>query len=101
MELITKVLRALVPPLYGTENDPDPMVWVRIFSPWSDWTWYVVEIDEQGLCFGLVQGFEEELGYFSLSELEQVRGPGGLKVERDLYFEPMRLSELRTLCKRD
>ena len=31
---------------------------------------------------------EEEWGYFVLSELESVRGPLGLEIERDLYFEP-------------
>jgi len=29
---------------------------------------------------------EEEWGYFVLSELESVRGPLGLPIERDLYF---------------
>ena len=44
--------------------------------------------------FGLVQGFDEELGYFSLEELEQARGPGGLTVERDLSFKPRALSQV-------
>jgi len=44
--------------------------------------------------FGLVKGFEEEFGYFTLSELEGVTGPMGLKIERDLYFKPCKLSEL-------
>lgn len=38
------------------------------------------------LFFGYVIGLEAELGYFSLSELEQIRGALGLPVERDLYF---------------
>jgi hypothetical protein len=42
----------------------------------------------------LVDGFERELGYFSLDELEQLRGPLGLPVERDLYWKPTLLSEL-------
>jgi hypothetical protein len=101
MELIPNELRALIPQPYATESEPDPMVWVKLFTPWSDWTWYVLEMDSEGTCFGLVCGFEDELGYFSLKELEEVRGPGGVTIERDLYFEPVRLSELRTLCKRD
>ncbi|CCF85383.1 hypothetical protein NITHO_490006 [Nitrolancea hollandica Lb] len=44
--------------------------------------------------FGYVQGLEAELGYFSLSELEQLRGALRLPVERDLYFEPCRLSAI-------
>ncbi len=38
------------------------------------------------MFFGLVDGFERELGYFSLSELESVHGPYGVGIERDLYF---------------
>ena len=44
--------------------------------------------DSRGLhaAFGAVIGLEEEWGYFSLTELESVRGPGGLTIERDLCF---------------
>jgi len=43
----------------------------------------------------LVEGFEKELGYFSVAEIQQARGPLGLQVERDLYFSPTPLSELQ------
>jgi hypothetical protein len=42
----------------------------------------------------LVDGFEKELGYFNLSELEEVTGPMGLPIERDLYFKPTPLEEI-------
>jgi hypothetical protein len=41
-----------------------------------------------------VVGFEVELGYFSLKELKEARGPVELPIERDLYFEPLTLREL-------
>ena len=41
-----------------------------------------------GLC-DLGLGFPE-LGYVSRGELSRLRGPMGLPVERDLYFEPDR-----------
>jgi hypothetical protein len=41
-----------------------------------------------------VDGFEKELGYFSLSELQNATGHLGLKIERDLYFKPTTLEEL-------
>ena len=44
--------------------------------------------------FGLVSGSEVELGYFSLKELKEVKGPIGLPIERDLYYEPKSLREL-------
>jgi hypothetical protein len=47
------------------------------------------------IFFGLVDGFEKELGYFSLTELSTFRGRLGLGIERDLYFEPCKLSALR------
>jgi hypothetical protein len=88
------------------------MVVAKLFTPDGAWTWYAIEgspVDEDGyydtdkpkvdfVFFGLVSGIEVELGYFTLSELESVRGAFGLPVERDLYFEPVRLSEVKTLC---
>lgn len=78
-------------------------------SPTAYPTWYASEgsyIDEDGyfdtdkpkvdyLFFGLVVGFEIELGYFSLSELSQAHGALGLHVERDLYYQPKTLEELQ------
>ncbi len=71
------------------------MVYVKFFTPWSHWTWYATEFDGNDTFFGLVQGMEEELGYFSLAELEGARGPWGVLIELDLYFKPTRLSALR------
>ena len=45
--------------------------------------------------FALVDGFEKELGYQSIDELEQVRGHLGLFVERDLSFTPTRYGDLK------
>lgn len=95
MKLLTKELRIRLPRLKATEHQPDPMALVKFFTPWSDWTWYATEFDGVDSFFGLVQGFEEELGCFSLEELESVRGPGGVTIERDIYFEPTPLSKLR------
>jgi Protein of unknown function (DUF2958) len=40
------------------------------------------------LLFGYVIGLEEEWGYLLLSEVEEIRGPLGLPVERALWFQP-------------
>jgi hypothetical protein len=45
------------------------------------------------LFFGLVEGLETEWGYFSLSELQSIRGPGGIRIERDKFFDPISASE--------
>ena len=95
MKLMTAELRRIIPGLYTTENEPDPTVHAKYFTPDSSWTWYVLEFDGEDLFFGLVVGLETELGYFSLAELQAVRGPWGLPIERDLYFTPKPLSAVR------
>ena len=52
-----------------------------------------VEIGDD-IFFGLVEGHDKELGYFSLSELEGVTGPMGLPIERDLHWQPKTLKEI-------
>ena len=63
----------------------------------NGWRWYVTEWDaETGLCFGLVEGFETEVGYFDLTELAEVTVFGKVPaVERDLYWKPQTLGEIR------
>lgn len=92
MKLITKSMK--IPLLGETENQKDPVVHVKLFHPMSNWSWYITELNpDEGLCFGIVDGHEPELGYFSLDELSELR-IRGLPVERDLYFEKMKLSTL-------
>lgn len=85
-------IRKKLPPLYTTEHERDPVARAKFFTPWSNWTWYATEFDGLDTFFGLVCGFDKELGYFSLEDLKSARGPGGLYIEVDLYFEPTRLS---------
>ena len=96
MMLLTKEVLKKLPPLYSQESKGmDAIAQVKFFTPWSNWTWYATEYHpEEGIFFGLVDGLERELGYFSLAELESVRGPGGLTVERDLHWRPKPLKEV-------
>ena len=93
--LYREYLKKHLPPLYSQERNPDPLVHAKFFTPWSYWTWYAIEFDGEDVLFGWVEGQDKELGYFSLSELEQVRGPCGLEIEQDLYFRPVPLSQIR------
>jgi hypothetical protein len=100
MKLLTDEVHASLPALYAQENEKDPMVHAKFFTPWTGWTWYVTEGSQEGddfIFFGYVIGFEKEWGYFSLNELESARGPGGLTIERDLYFTPKRKSEIKEI----
>jgi len=99
VKLMTKEIEKKLPGLRAMENVPAdkvPVV-VKFFQPWGAWTWLATEGQKQEdgdwLFFGMVHGFEKELGYFSLKELESVRGPFGLKIERDLHFGKHFLSE--------
>lgn len=97
MQLLTDELRAQLPALYAQENEKDPMVYLKLFTPWAGWTWFITEGSQEEddfIFFGFVIGQEKEWGYTSLRELESVRGPGGLTIERDLYFTPKRKSEI-------
>ena len=93
---IPEDLRPKIPPLYATEKDPNPTAWVKLFTPDSSWSWYVIEYDGDDTCFGWVVGHARELGYFLLSDIACARGQLGLPVERDLFFHPKPLAEVKT-----
>jgi len=93
--LLDQASREKLPQLYsGEEKGLDAIAQVKFFTPDSSWTWYASEFDGEDIFFGLVSGFEVELGYFSLKELKEAKGPMGLLLERDLHFEPKSLKEL-------
>ncbi len=95
IKLLTKEAREKLPKLGSQEEKGlDALARVKFFMPDSYWTWYASEFDGEDLFFGLVAGHEAELGYFSFSELEGIRGDLGLPVERDLYFRPTSLRDL-------
>jgi len=95
MKLINEEIRNILPKLYEQDSKGlNAIAYVKFFTPDSNWTWYATEFDGKDIFFGLVDGLCKELGYFSLSELESIRGPLGLKIERDLYFEQTTLEEL-------
>jgi hypothetical protein len=69
-------------------REPDPLPVLRLFGPVGAATWLATELDDDGIFFGLADlGFGcPELGSFALAELEAVRLPFGLTIERDLHF---------------
>ena len=94
---LTGAAARLLPALGTTDGQGDDvMVPAKFFAPWGNWTWYATEYDpSERLCFGLVDGNEVELGYFSLDELATVKGPFGLTIERDLHWTAKPLREVR------
>ena len=68
MQLLTKEIIKKLPAMWETEGQGEEAIaQVKFFTPDSNWTWYGVEYDaEQRLFYGLVDGFDIEIGYFSL-----------------------------------
>ena len=104
MELLPAELRERLPRLYSQEHNRDPTVHLKFFSPYSSWTWFATEGESQSddfMFFGYVIGFEEEWGYFSLSELESARAGDMPLIERDLYFTPGPFSDIIARYRRE
>ena len=102
MKLLTQEIRQRIPKLYETEKVPEDQkkIVVKFFTPWNKWTWYAVEgqpvfedtgngkIEEVDFeFFGYVDGDCGEWGYWTVNQLEEVKGPFGLRIERDLHFK--------------
>lgn len=82
-----KLLTASLVKALQTNQTGKPLV--KFFNPVGAATWLVSELDEDGdTLFGLADlGFGcPELGYISLQELQGLRLPFGLGIERDIHF---------------
>jgi hypothetical protein len=100
MQLLPDELRASIPKLYSQEkvSMQEKTVHAKFFFPAADWTWFVTEGEQEGddfVFFGFVKGFEEEWGYFTLKELENINVEH-LRVKRDLYFMPGKFCDVIT-----
>ena len=102
-KLLTKSILSKLPPLESTDDLPPEAIIIPccFFLPGTSWSWYPFEFDGQDTFFGLVQGLYVELGYFTLEELTRRKGSFGLSVERDKFFIPCSLTELRKRIKKN
>lgn len=99
-------------PLYSQDGKGDEaIVWAKYFLPASRYTLYVTEMDIEkivalgnrqiasGLTFGYVLspfGPDcDELGYASLDELCTVKDKFGNGLERDMYFSPTTIGDVK------
>jgi hypothetical protein len=92
-------LRVKIPLLGETQDQVDPMVWVKFTSTEVGWTWYIIET--QGLAtdaifYGYVVGWDEELTHFNQSDLELQSAQWGFPIVRDSTFTPCPLSAVQT-----
>ena len=99
MKLLTGEIKNKLPKIYETESIPlkEKEIICKFFNPCGSGTWYAIEgqqEDDDFIFFGLVDLHEKEFGYFSLKELESIRLPFGLKIERDRMLAEHKVSEV-------
>ena len=90
MKLLTQELVDRFQQIGRQEDKSDPIIIAKFFNPTGAGTWYATEYNPSDKTFfGYVSIFgdwNDEWGYFSLTELESLKGPYGLGIERDIYF---------------
>lgn len=93
MKLINKeiIKRFKEYPLYSQDDKGmDSVVLVKYFNPCGAGTWYITEAEEQDdgnwLLFGYCHIYCWEWGYVMLNDLQNLKLPFGLTIERDLYI---------------
>ncbi len=96
MELLTKDLSEQAQQQYPLGSDMDQLIVAKFFDPQGSWSWYLMNQDPEDpdYLWGIVDGFEVEMGSFSLGELQHFRGRFGLGIECDLNFKPLSAKEL-------
>ena len=89
MKLITQELKKKLL-ANGANREGDHVPVMKLFVPWGAGTWLITEMDpeEPDILFGLCDlGMQcPELGSVSLAEITSVKGPFGLKIERDMNW---------------
>ena len=86
MILLTRTQRAQLL-ANGRQRGADHVPVVKFFNPFGEGVWLATELDEDGdVMFGLADIGCPELGSWSFSELESIRLPFGMGIERDLLF---------------
>ncbi len=98
MQLLTSELLKRFAKVERQEKVHDPLVIAKFFNPAGAGTWYATEYDPETKEFfgyvSLIGDWNDEWGSFALAELENYRGKFGVGIERDLYFEEKRISEV-------
>jgi DUF2958 family protein len=98
MQLMTKELERRFAQVGSQEGIRDPLVIAKFFHPIGPATWWATEYDpDERMFFGFVTlGLGEtcdEWGPFALDDLESVRGPLGLGIERDRFWTEQPISK--------
>ena len=91
MKLMTKKIKEQAEKQYDKGSDMEQMVVAKFFDSRGSWKWYLMNMDrDEDYCWGIVKGFEVEMGSFSMDALKSQQP----RIQRDLYFEPIKASEV-------
>lgn len=97
MKLITPELEKRFAEIGNQSENENPRVIAKFFDPVGSATWYATNYNtDTKICYGYVTGLAyDEWGTFSIDELERIKRPFGLGIERDVYFKEIPFNELR------
>jgi hypothetical protein len=98
MESFPQELWERIPRLGSTVDQADPMVWALLANPVSGWHWYLIELEQfetDCICRVYEVGWDAQLTYFNLADLEAHAAHVGAPNELDTDFIPCRLSQLQ------
>ena len=92
MKLMTKEIQKKAVKQFDEGSDMEQQVVAKFFDAMGDWKWFLMNMDgsDKDYCWGIVKGFAVEMGSFSMNE-QQSMSP---RIQRDLYFEPMKAKDL-------
>jgi len=94
-KLMPKEVSKKIPQLYSQDGNKNPTVYLKIFSPYSNYTLWVTEFDGEDTLYGYVTGTgSNEWGYSSLNELASSSRNGLPLFERDKYFTPKKFKSI-------
>ena len=95
MKLITPELETRFAEVGDQSEVKNPLIVAKFFDPVGSATWYATEYNPNTrICYGYVTGLVyDEWGTFSIDELESIRRPFGLRIERDIHFEEKTFNE--------
>ena len=104
MKLITKEIEnGFVKQGYtGNKSASEINVICKLFNPIGSGTWYLFEKEDDDIYMAYVNLGDptmSEIGRVSLHELQSLRLPLGMKIERDINFRKRNLQEIMDIVK--
>ena len=92
---MTKAIKEQAEKQYDLGSDMEQKVVAKYFNPAGKGTWYLMNTEPKSdYAWGIVNLFDIEMGSFTISELESIKLPFGLGIERDTLFEPMKAKDV-------